>query len=273
MSKSFLDDIDTSNVFKAFWVSSARMIAENPKLLVLFNQISGMADYLEIYNQLKEPERDEIFLKNINEAANNYDWGNIEETYRIWGKYGWITDQLIVPLEFCEYRPLSQINADSTASRALKREEIEKIKIKIEEKTGNISVYRESIRCFDNKCYTACASLLISLIDGELIRCQSSLAQGNKKTGAVAGTRMVNDVARTDMYGLPGYFHLSLINYHEYISTLFASGCGFTNEPKHMNRNYLHHGMSKRKVLKRDCIKLLIAYNKTLSLIRALNDI
>ena len=44
------------------------------------------------------------------------------------------------------------------------------------------------------------------------------------------------------------------INYESYIKTLFARADGFVTEPKNLNRNYLHHGMSKRKVLRRDCI-------------------
>ena len=131
-------------------------------------------------------------------------------------------------------------------------------------KTNNREVYNEAITCFDNRCYTACASLLVSLIDAELIRCKTSLATKNKKTGLKAGERVVKNVARDDMYGLPGLYHLELVNYESYINTLFARADGFVKEPKSLNRNYLHHGMSKRRVLKKDCIKLLLAYHKTI---------
>ena len=43
------------------------------------------------------------------------------------------------------------------------------------------------------------------------------LSTKNKKTGLKAGERVVETVAKNDMYGLPGLFHLELVNLMDYI--------------------------------------------------------
>ena len=46
------------------------------------------------------------------------------------------------------------------------------------------------------------------------------------------------------------------------LSTLFESSNNFENEPNHINRHFMMHGMSNRKVTYHDCIKLfLLVYN------------
>ena len=82
---------------------------------------------------------------------------------------------------------------------------------------------------------------------------------------------MTEFISADSFYGSPGYLHLELINYKTCTGTLFESANGFRTEPDCLNRNYLHHGMSKRKVLKKDCIKLFIAYHKTLKLASKIN--
>lgn len=76
---------------------------------------------------------------------------------------------------------------------------------------------------------------------------------------------MTKDIFSDTNYSAPGSYHLELLNYSSFMNTLFESARGFRDEPGTLNRNFLHHGMSKRKVLKKDCLKLFVAYHKTLT--------
>lgn len=82
-----------------------------------------------------------------------------------------------------------------------------------------------------------------------------------------ASERVIAEVSKDDMYSLMGLFHLELINYEAFLNTLFERANGFKIEFKRMNRNFMQHGMCKRKVLRKDCIKLFLAYRNILFLI------
>ena len=271
MKENILDEFEVDDTLKAFVVSFSRVVANNPELLSIISKEKKMPEWADLAIELQNKTTSERFLQNINDSANKYNWSVIEDTYRTWGTYGWVTNHLVVPYGFWENHPITQIDADRLVLKSLDKDKLSGLRLEILKKSNNSKICKEAIACFDNRCYTACASLLISLIDGELIRCKASLATKNKKTGLKAGERVVENVATDDMYGLPGLYHLELINYESYINTLFARADGFVKEPNCLNRNYLHHGMSNRRVLRKDCIKLLLAYHKTIYFSKILN--
>ena len=253
---------------KAFTVSLARIIPQYPDLLLhLANKtqnIETSSEYTQLYEELKCKEKMDAFSNNLKEIVSDHDWSKIEDTYRTWGKYGWITDNSLSNITVWDYIPTSQIDADKYVLSFLNSH---KLNLIIEEIKNDLLCdleFYEAYRCFCNKCYTACASLMIALIDGRLIRSRSNSMLQNRKTGSKAGKRVVQEVLKDDTFGLPGFFHLRLINYEAYLSILFENADGFKKEPKHLNRNYLQHGMSKRNVLRKDCIKLFLAYKSTL---------
>ena len=263
------NDCTQDETLKAFSVSLSRVIQESPEFLLdIANRIKNekiSSGFAQLYEDLKSKEKFDAFSNNVNEIVSAHDWSKIEDTYRTWGKYGWITDDHLSNICVWDYKPTSQVDADKYVLSFLKTKELNLVIEKIKNNPLCDLTFYEAYRCFCNKCYTACASLMIALIDGELIRSRSnSKPQENRKTGSKAGNRVVQEVSKDYMFGLPGYFHLELVNYEAYISTLFESAGGFKTEPKHLNRNYLQHGMSKRTVLRKDCIKLFLAYKSTL---------
>ena len=264
MSNNVLNKLDTDDVLKAFYISLCRMVAEDPNLLLELDETHKSPEWKKLFDKLQDKEERRRFSEIINNDATSYNWQKIEETFCLWGEYGWITDHSIVPFRFWELRPKSQLDADRAAMRSLNNEKFSELKNELLEITSNRQFYNEAINCFNNKCYAACAVLLVALIDGELIRCKRSNTLENKKTGLIAGTRVIDGVTKNDMYGLSGFFHLELLNYKAYINTLFEKANGFKSEPNCINRNYLNHGMSRRKVLRKDCIKLMIAYRRTI---------
>lgn len=266
---NLLDKNDIDPSLKAFAVSLSRYIAQDPEFLLELERIHKVdvdgLGWIGLYQDLQDEDVAKRFSKNLNEKAAAHDWSDVESSYRAWGEYGWIADGTIARFGFWDKCPSTQVEADKLVLSKINKKYLEETIVSIHEKRHNVAVFSEACKCFEHKCYTACASLLISLIDGELISSKANWNFENKKTGSNANKRIVTDVSKDDNYGMPGFFHLELLNYESFINTLFERANGFDNEPKRINRNYLHHGMSKRKVLRKDCIKLLLAYRRTLN--------
>lgn len=270
-TKDIWEEPEVPESLKALAFSIVQLAVKDPRIFLLLDhydknsQNTGM--WQALYEELQEPENQEHFSNVIPKAANEHDWSGIEESYRNWGSYGWTVGREIHQFGFWDKCPNSQAEADKKVLQTINKKDLSQIRIECLEKTSNIPVFDECCKCFDNKCYTACATLLISLIDGELIRSKANIAFANRKTGVIASKRVISELSKDDMYGLVGLFHLELINYEAFLNTLFERANGFEVEPKRMNRNFIQHGMSKRKILRKDCIKLFLAYRNILFLI------
>ena len=172
-----------------------------------------------------------------------------------WGKYGWsfIPDMLIYV--FYEV-PKTQLEADKIGLSYTNQSVIHELFLKLHREKLSKDFLEEAIFCYENKKYTACASLLFSLIDAELISCKFNGT--NKKVGKAAADkidRALKDIHNSDHRMVELLFWSNL---NGIISEYFASANNFTNEGKKINRNFLLHGMTKHKVLKKDCIKLFV---------------
>lgn len=253
---------------RAFAVSLLNMFSQNPKYLLLLDELEktrGLdSGWKEIYDELQKPGKLDLFRSNILKAQKTTDWTRIEETAIQWAKFGWIIDGSIMPVSLWNECPQTQQEADQLVLSYMSKAAIMDLWGTIVERTKQRSVFDEACKCFENRCYTASASLLVSLIDGLLIRAQGNNQTQHKKTGVGASQKVYNAMESDPDYGLPGFFHLELLNFNAYMDMLFEKANNFNYEPKRLNRNFLHHGMSKRKVLRKDCIKLFIAYSKAI---------
>lgn len=261
-----LSEIEDS--LKAFAVSLCRYASKDPSVFLYLAQVDDNPEiargWEELYQDLQDKNVLSGFSERTNKKANDYDWSEIETTYRNWGMFGWITDHSMIQFGFWDNCPASQVEADKQVLKNTKKDYLQKIISDTKKDTNNHRVYEEACSCFYNKCYHACASLLITLIDGELISSRANSVLSNRKTGAIAGQRVITNISQDEHYGEPGVFHLELLNYNAFIDMLFERANGFENEPNHINRNFIHHGMSRRKVLRKDCVKLFVAYRRTL---------
>lgn len=252
---------------KALSVTLLRLAIEEPRVLLVLDHLAKKdgrdAPWKLLYDDFEDLGFRDSIKNFLAHDVSSFDWSVLEQSYINWGRFGWITDHQLLKIGSWDHCPDSQVEADKKILKEIDKKFLAEIQAQSIEKTRNIPVFEECCKCFENKCYTACASLLISLIDGELIRGNAN-SVSNRKTGATAGRRIISDVSTDDMYGLPGLLHLELINYEAFINMLFEHANGFEIEPKRMNRNFMHHGMSKRKVLRKDCIKLFMGYHKTL---------
>jgi len=58
------------------------------------------------------------------------------------------------------------------------------------------------------------------------------------------------------------FIYLHTINVLSFLMMLFDDAKDFRIEPKNLNRNFINHGMAKREVRRKDCIKLFLGlYN------------
>lgn len=254
---------------KAFALSMARMIAEDPSIIDIFDATSKKREqhlaWMDLKEQLADPVTLARFSENISWDTNRTEWTELDQLAKKWAQYGWVIGDNQFSFDLWKKAPQSPQEADKIALQCFKGKGLKKI---WQETLPNSSihkqVFREACSCFENRCYTASASLLISLIDGTITSSKANTKRINRKTGSMAQEKVTNEMLKDETYRLPGYFHWELINLDSYIRTLFEHANNFTNEPTNINRNFLHHGMSKRKVLRKDCVKLFLAYKQVL---------
>ena len=209
---------------------------------------------------LDTEEAREQFANKVDEWINSLDWKKAESIMKTWGTYGWVLMPDIISVHYWESCPKSQEEADAIMMEHLDEDCLRHLFEDIVSISSQTDILNEAIQCFQNDCYTACASLLLSLVDGTLI---SSFANGqfeNKKTGSNAGQRIIDATSKNYFFFVPGIFGFQSINFQAYISQLFERANNFSNEPAWVNRNFVHHGMSNRKIVRLDCIKLFLAY-------------
>lgn len=195
-----------------------------------------------------------------------------KQSYECWGCYGWaVIDD--VPFRFYTHPPKNQIDADIKALKYFKKDNIITLWSDIESlpfSRQEIDDINEAISCFNAKNYKACSMLVCALIDGVCIKNQSS--DGNLNVGAGAIKNIKNKFKKTPYGSSMGFIFFYSTNLLRCLFTYFDLANNFKNEPPRYNRNFVHHGMSKRKVLRKDCIKLFLILHNLMQLIEWCNE-
>lgn len=190
-----------------------------------------------------------------------------EKAFVEWGKYGWTVNPY-AKYSMYFHVPRNQADADKKAMRYCSEEIMDKYFARLlENKRFRCSDVEESIFCFRNKKYRACASLLVELIDGELIRADMS---GKHRKFCKYGVCHLRDsiMSSEDINGWDirkaTLLYLDFQCLDQALQELFKDNPDFENEPPLINRNFLLHGMSRRKTRRRDCIQLYLMYGNLL---------
>jgi len=185
----------------------------------------------------------------------------ILESHQLWGTFGW-TWLPSASIGFYHKPPLDIHDANTKAKRLCSDEEMEKI-------FQNLRIYRlrkddleSAIFCFQNRQYKPCALLLFGLIEAKLIRKQT---KEWRAVGIGAVKALKTQVEASDEMEM-FYTMLCYANLFACLETIFAKANNFKNEPVVINRNFLDHGMSNRRVRKRDCIQLFLVLQNLLLL-------
>ncbi len=175
------------------------------------------------------------------------------------GSSGWTIDWH-APLGLYLHTSTNVEDADYKFKRYFTKENLQRIIFNIESFAHN-RISREAIMSFHRGCYYACASLLFTAIEKELIHYIHEPDAKNHVYGKLVvkrfGDQIENEFARGTIK------ESASIGTALSLAEFWKDSPNFDDTPV-INRNNLLHGMMKREVTRIDCIKLLLAYNNVL---------
>lgn len=174
-----------------------------------------------------------------------------------WIEFGWVPllpdatfESFYEALEF----PENQIEADEKMVSFIEKQKIETLFdelhryfIDSESKTCTLN---ESIACYENKSYTACALCLFSLIDYSFIKEQPIIDNKRRSLPYKAIDNMVSEKDKNAL--VTTYITVGIIQ------KFYQGGDDFTIEEKPLYRNFISHGMNDIIPQKTDCLKLFV---------------
>lgn len=183
------------------------------------------------------------------------------ESHRQWGRFGWTWFQ-DAPFSFYDTPPINYADANDKVKSLCSQRHIEYLLDELRQQQVNKADLKSAIFCYHNKQYKACALLLFGLIDAKLIRKQP-LNEKRRKVGWGA-VKQLRGQFEGQQAEQEFYMILFFANLITCLETLFADGEDFKIEPCNINRNFVDHGMNRRRVRKRDCIQLFMVLNNLL---------
>ena len=107
---------------------------------------------------------------------------------------------------------------------------------------------------FKNKKYKACCMMLFSFIDSIILSCQLP-NKGRRKL-----PNQIEKIKIKDYLDSIEYYFIMKTFLVEILTKIYKNGNDFTNKKSsyELNRNYINHGMSHKRINKYDCCKLLL---------------
>lgn len=257
--KDITDNVAKSLLFGQEMYESMRPIFENLGNMAARMQdiYKNMVPVLEVFQQTLASIANAIAgisIPSLSEERKQ----EILESHLQWGKLGWSWFQ-DASMDFYDDPPVDIRDANAKVKHLCSLQGLESIFDQLREQKINHEDLESAIFCFRNRQYKACALMLFGLIDAKLIRVQP---RGN-------GTRMVGAGAvrqlKTQFEGSKDkqvfYTMLFCSNLFACLETIFAYGNDFKNEPNIINRNFVDHGMNRKRIRKRDCIQLFLVLN------------
>lgn len=193
------------------------------------------------------------------------------ESHKEWGKLGWT----LIPhatIDIFDVKPVEAKEADKLALQYFDKTGIDYLFEELREKNIKKADIEEAIFCYKNKQYKACALLVFGIIEAKLIRLQHKNLDGKRRqVGKSAVESYEKELIERNKDIRPSfswlYFYGAVNGTLGCLETLFTNGNDFVKEPDVINRNFIHHGMNRRKVRRKDCIQLFLAlYNFTESI-------
>ena len=194
--------------------------------------------------------------------------------YEKWGEYAWTFNGQTGITAFCEY-PDSKEKADEEMKQYCTLNNVIEISDKLVEKGVSKEDLEEALFCFENGKYKSSALILFALIDHELIE-KKIIKKSSKKEWYASGNSAVKELKNQNEKDYDKsflYANLCFLNIMKTLATLFAGGDNFANEPNLINRNYITHGMSERKVTELDCFRVWSALYSLVVLLPVLEEV
>lgn len=173
--------------------------------------------------------------------------------YKKWGNFGW-SFNVNISKKFFLTAPNSLEDADSIMHKYCKMEEITKMNEELKVAGVNEKDLEEAYFDYINRQYKSSVMLLFSLLDQQLIKRNFFKENGLLKTGGSVVRELEKDEKLHKENTHLHYLQFALII--RCLNTLFQSNKNFEKEPSVINRNFLMHGMSAKKVNEYDCLKV-----------------
>lgn len=119
----------------------------------------------------------------------------------------------------------------------------------------------EAFLCFENGFYYSCISVLFEIIERELLSKQSLIKGSNNRRKTVNKNKIEDEMKKLNSENsISEYF--TAFNFLYLTLCYFKDANNFIDESFEkfpvINRNYIAHGMTNRKITKNDCVKLMM---------------
>lgn len=192
--------------------------------------------------------------------------------YEKWGDFGW-TYCPSLDYDMFKTAPTNVEEANKTMGQFLSNEEIEKIRYALEVAEADKDELDEAFQCFCEGKYKACSLLLFGIIDKRLYDFGFTVKRKNQVVIATGKTAVDEFDKKTHCYDYTIFAMLT--NIVHAIKRIFEYGNDFKDEMIIINRNYLAHGLSKRKISKLECFQIwCLAYSTCvyIDVLRKCND-
>lgn len=186
------------------------------------------------------------------------------KSYEMWGSFGWTTHPC-ASLSFYNECPDNYKEADKIALSLCGKESTNILFELLKASQIPKNDLMDAIFCFEKRRYKPCAMLLYALIDRKMIKWQKKSKRENlrpcgKKAIGYLKEKFIEKPNIEDTVFL-------LLDYSCLIKCLevfFEDAKNFSLSTNLANRNLVDHGMAKKQVRRKDCLKLfLLLYNIT----------
>lgn len=248
------------------WLSSDEAPPAFEKINAAVEKLAGlsklMVEGFEVLNDWWKTEYPKICeaIANLNALGYTKEEKQVLiKNYKKWGAHAWASNAEN-PATFFSEAPGTLENADSKMSAYCTESNIAAMKDKLIAVGVNRDDVEEAFSCHKSGFYKSCVLILFALIDHELIgkgyrRINDDGTQGTLKSGMGA----IGDLKKESLQEHSNsvlFAYLQCVNIMSTLTALFGGDADFKKEPKTVNRNYVSHGMSTRKVTELDSFKV-----------------
>lgn len=192
------------------------------------------------------------------------------KAYKQWGYYGW-TAFPFMPIQYFQTFPESKEFADKNMIPLCNKENIFNLVERIKEyEILNECDLDEALFCFKKKYYKPCAYMLLSFIERLLILSARKL-DSNSQAFSNNAAKIIRKSINDEYHNQYAPELLCFFNTLSCLTSVYESSNGFLIEPDNVNRHFMMHGMSNRKISYLDCAKLFLLVHNLIFLFNYLS--
>lgn len=197
--------------------------------------------------------------QSISSAYQSLNLDELTEIYKTYAKFGWTIPPAMTC--FAKQKATTLEEADSFMLQFCSSENMERIfsDLRNNEKIDTNDL-EEAINCYNQKYYKACSLLILSMIDGVLIKLQSQKVKSPQKDYRTV--KKANKQLKEKSIKNSIFICLQSISTTDCINKIYESPEDFNNKYSFVNRDTVSHGMVTHTIEKTDGIKVfLLLYN------------